>query len=158
MSKATYQTVRCHNPDHIKTIYRIDNLHYYKNKTVPLHAMKAYRSRRGIAPFILILGSVEFSGQLHDQAALLNPPPSLPGKAPQYQLNSSHTSAPCVLEKRKICCPYRNSNPGSCSLLAMPITLPRLYTTQRSNLQQNLINNNFKNLNIKTADASGRAV
>jgi hypothetical protein len=42
------------------------NLRGKQGKVVPVHAMKAYRGSRGIAPIFLM----EISGQLHSPAAL----------------------------------------------------------------------------------------
>jgi hypothetical protein len=81
------------------------------DKAVPVHAMKAYRGRRDVDPHILNLYPRET--------------PTVPF---EYEAGWVPRAGLDVLEKRKISCLCRDSNPGKPSplLFAIPTTLSQL--------------------------------
>ena len=82
-----------------------------KGKVVPVHSIKAYRGRRGIAPLILNIGTKW-------KSSTSRPGRFTTGKQPQYSLNRTldgHQRPFGLLEKRKVSLPCRDTNPGQSS-------------------------------------------
>jgi hypothetical protein len=89
---------------------------------LPVTAIKEYRGSRGTATFIpnfsILKRDVNFTPRsIYPRQITLVPRTGLDD-----------------LEKIKTYCPYRDSNPGSSNLLAIPITLPRHRTVWHCHL------------------------